>query len=127
MIYFCWNCGWRIAERHKVANPADIGKYLLYEHKPFCSQYCINCYKHKPKARTAPVDWDWPFWKITRKEPKKLRIKMAKLLATWLIHKPNDINLTLWQTVCNFSGVRLTPSQYMMPGLKGKFFPDFVP
>lgn len=58
MIYNCWNCGWAINKRYGNSdiNPKDIGKYLLYNHKPFCSDYCIDCFKSlKTKPDICPI------------------------------------------------------------------------
>ena len=62
MIFLCQNCGWRINQRKDTRNnPEKIGKYLLYEHKPFCSNLCINMTKAKPYTLTQPIepsDWE---------------------------------------------------------------------
>ena len=73
MIYNCWSCGWRINQRKNVKDIHDIGKYLLYNHKPFCSDYCIKEFKYKNNQTVdcAPIsDWNeiGPLnWKILRK------------------------------------------------------------
>lgn len=62
MIFLCQNCGHRINQRtgdRSIWNPdepsykieideSEIGKYLLYNHKPFCSEECIEYAKSKP-------------------------------------------------------------------------------
>jgi len=62
MILLCQNCGWRINERRDCKNnPEQIGKYLLYNHKPFCSELCIENTKAKPYDITRPIipsDWN---------------------------------------------------------------------
>ena len=59
MIYRCYGCGWRINERRNVTDIKKIGSHLLYDHKPFCSDGCIQQYKcQKNKPTTAPItDW----------------------------------------------------------------------
>jgi len=67
MILLCQTCGWRINERYNIykiennENNEDIGKYLLYNHKPFCSIECINKAKQYPKIlnrEVIPSDWE---------------------------------------------------------------------
>jgi len=58
MIYNCWNCGWSINKRYgnNEIDPKDVGKYLLYDHKTFCSDYCIDSFKSlKTKPDVCPV------------------------------------------------------------------------
>jgi hypothetical protein len=86
MIYRCWGCGWRINERQSnMDQPENIGKHILYEHKPFCSDFCIRTYQNfKIKPITAPIsNWDEietgqpgdinynPNWKTLRKINRK--------------------------------------------------------
>jgi hypothetical protein len=74
MILLCQNCGWRINQRHNnLETPENIGKYLLYKNKPFCSEYCIEHAKQKPYILTIPIqptDWNeqgYETWKTLRK------------------------------------------------------------
>ena len=65
MIYLCQNCGWRINERKYVKDEKDIGKHLLYNHKPFCSERCINEAKKNPRIlerQVIPSDWNEQGW-----------------------------------------------------------------
>lgn len=62
MIYLCQTCGYRINQRtcdgstwnpkeplaRNNINDADVGKHLLYNHKPFCSKECIEEAKNNP-------------------------------------------------------------------------------
>lgn len=75
MIYTCWACGRRINERttnskmiiyHWDIKPEDIGKYILYEHHPFCNSDCVEKYKNKP-IRSLPADWYVDIWKAKRR------------------------------------------------------------
>jgi hypothetical protein len=84
MIHLCWNCGRRINERFNCRGPVDIdpqevGKFLLFDHKTFCSQYCIGWWKERycgakrrPLPKVAPI-YDWNengiegYWKQERK------------------------------------------------------------
>jgi hypothetical protein len=52
MIYRCWNCGLRINERYKKPSiaPQNIGKHLLYDHVPFCTEECIDEYRSRKQA-----------------------------------------------------------------------------
>jgi len=84
MIYLCQTCGWRINERcytkydiddetqfRDDINDEDIGKYLLYNHKPFCSVECINKAKEYPKIlnrEVVPSDWNESGW-INKNRP----------------------------------------------------------
>jgi len=64
MIYTCWCCGNRINERtgnsqgvtfKKLAdNDPIIGKFLLYNHLPFCSQHCIDRWKNSSTVIDRP-------------------------------------------------------------------------
>lgn len=75
MIYLCQNCGWRINTRlcikQRISNePKEIGSHLLYCHKPFCSDWCIEEAKKHPyilERTVKPSDWNEPEWKINRK------------------------------------------------------------
>lgn len=74
MIYRCWLCGWRINQRVRCqANPALIGTHKLFEHRPFCNDFCIEQYKiRKTKPVVAPCsDWDELKWKAERRERKR--------------------------------------------------------
>ena len=62
MIYLCQTCGYRINQRtqdrswwqpdeplQKTGIPdEDVGKHLIYNHMPFCSEDCIEMAKTKP-------------------------------------------------------------------------------
>ena len=89
MILLCQNCGWRINERSCDKKPEDIGKYLIYSNKPFCSEYCIEKAKLKPYVLTRtvyPSDWNEQGlnnWKIQRKiirKPRPMR-KIQKIYS----------------------------------------------
>ncbi len=80
MIYRCWHCGWRIRQRKEgEADNPRIGKHELWNHHPFCSDYCIELYKKQVKKTgdilpEAPCsDWEendvygYGYWKIERK------------------------------------------------------------
>lgn len=73
MIYLCQTCCMRINERchmkehindiseFKNISQENIGKYLLYNHKPFCSTECINQAKEYPQIlnrEIIPYDWN---------------------------------------------------------------------
>lgn len=92
MIYTCSNCLWRINERTinskmkiykiKADNDPSIGKYITYEHKAFCSAYCVEewkCKKTKPKYVTGCADWYEEEWKIERKINRPKRLKRKKI------------------------------------------------
>ena len=92
MIYTCSNCFWRINERtnnkwgtpYKIKEPDDpsIGKYITYEHKAFCSGYCVNewkCKKTKPKYVLKSSDWFEDEWKMERKINRPKRLKQKKI------------------------------------------------
>lgn len=86
MIYNCWSCGWRINDRTGCdkngdafpktwVSPENVGKYLLHDHKAFCSRECICVFKdasvYKQAIRKPPSDY-WENgvcgnWKIQRK------------------------------------------------------------
>lgn len=65
MIYNCFACNRRINERKdyyngildsadgydNMNNRESIGKHLLYNHKAFCSDYCIEIYKKHPRMQ----------------------------------------------------------------------------
>jgi hypothetical protein len=81
MIYTCSFCGWRINQRYGRPNikPEDIGKYILYDHKAFCSTSCVEQFsflKTKPKYNIKQSDWHEDEWKKERKlnRPKRLKI-----------------------------------------------------
>lgn len=87
MIYTCWHCGWRINERTSNSEgvafrirPDDdpnIGKYLLHKHMPFCSDYCITCFKElKGPMPQRPKQSDIYLneWMAERKNKKKLQL-----------------------------------------------------
>jgi hypothetical protein len=72
MILLCQACGWRINQRNtNIEQPLDeIGKHLIYNNKPFCSERCIEKAKTIPHILSIikkPTDWDEPAWKIERK------------------------------------------------------------
>ncbi len=63
MIYLCQTCGYRINQRtcdgstwrpdsplrrNTQIKAEDVGKHLLYNHKPFCSVECIDVAKKIP-------------------------------------------------------------------------------
>jgi hypothetical protein len=86
MIFNCHGCGWRINQRYnnKDIDSKDVGKHLIYEHIPFCSEYCIDLYKRNPILKTCQrqsPDWNENgvngYWKIERKtnRPKKTKLK----------------------------------------------------
>ena len=61
-------CSWRINQGNRV--PIEfVLTYKLYDHKPFCSDYCIEWYKlKKPKKPCPEADESyWPDWKKERK------------------------------------------------------------
>ena len=73
MIYLCQTCCMRINERchmkehindiseFKNISQENIGKYLLYNHKLFCSTECINQAKEYPQIlnrEIIPYDWN---------------------------------------------------------------------
>ena len=71
MIFLCQTCGMRINERcyqddddelqFTDISDKDIGKHLLYNHKPFCSVRCINKAKDNPNIlnrEVIPYDWN---------------------------------------------------------------------
>lgn len=82
MIYVCWGCGHRIRQRTTSSDfeifhldqfilPEEIGQHLLYDHRPFCNDYCINVYQLQ---KTKPIfisdidgTWDDDWWKKERK------------------------------------------------------------
>ena len=76
MIYRCWNCGWRINQRY-TSYTDKIGTHLLYDHVPFCSEYCIDLYKLlKTKPKESPKsDWYEDEWKLKRKINRKKEVK----------------------------------------------------
>ena len=77
MIYLCQSCGWRINERYNSDMPPEnVGKHLIYQHKAFCSEDCIETAKSNPGILTrtvVPSDWNEQLngahsnWKIERK------------------------------------------------------------
>jgi hypothetical protein len=86
MIYLCAACGWRINER--IKNPDVIGKHLLYQHRAFCSEHCIQMDKQNPKLiKDEPIPSDqnergwrtkegeYTNWKIERKLKRAPRTK----------------------------------------------------
>jgi hypothetical protein len=82
MIYLCQNCGWRIKERYnKEIKPENVGKYLIYSNKPFCSERCIEYAKKRPYILirdVKPSDWDEigdKNWKVMRKINRKRPIR----------------------------------------------------
>ena len=62
MIFLCQTCGYRINQRtcdgstwrpdetlgRTGVRDEDVGKHLLYNHKPFCSNECIEEAKNNP-------------------------------------------------------------------------------
>lgn len=94
MIYLCQNCGHRINQRtadgstwkpdeplEKICiEPCNVGKYLLYNHKPFCSSECIEITKKNPNIINRDVipanilERGPNSWKILRKINKKQTI-----------------------------------------------------
>lgn len=62
MIFLCQTCGYRINQRtadgstwrpdeplkRTGVRDKDVGKHLLYNHKPFCSKECIGVAKKNP-------------------------------------------------------------------------------
>lgn len=91
MIYLCQNCGWRINERYNINIAQEIiGKHLLYNHKAFCSEDCIEKAKENPHILNRyiiPTDWNeqgWTVngvysnWKIERKLNRISRSKNRK-------------------------------------------------
>ena len=88
MILLCQTCGWRINKRYTNSEQSldDIGKFLMYNNKPFCSESCIEKAKKIPHILTIikkPTDWDEPAWKIERKinriRPMRKLSKIYKL------------------------------------------------
>jgi len=70
MIYLCQCCGSRINQRTRDGSiwrsadeplgrtsvePSQVGKYLLYNHKPFCSDLCIEYAKKHPYIMNVDV------------------------------------------------------------------------
>jgi hypothetical protein len=94
MIYLCQNCGWSINSRYcdSTIKPEEVGKHLLYNHLPFCSETCIESAKNRPfvlKRQVHPSDWDdqnWTEngritnWRIERKLKRMPRPKNRKAL-----------------------------------------------
>ena len=92
MIYLCQNCGWRINQRYDndIAE-GIVGKHLLYNHKAFCSEYCIEKAKGNPhilNRNVIPSDWNeqgrglngiYGNWKTDRKINRQPRPKNRKL------------------------------------------------
>ena len=104
MIYLCQACGHRINQRtsyrsswrpdeplEKTGIPdEEIGVHLIYKHKAFCSEYCIELAKSKPcilEREVIPYDFfergdhnpDRPngieTWKTERKIRRPKRVK----------------------------------------------------
>ena len=62
MIFLCQTCGYRINQRtcdgpswrpdeplgRTGVRDEDVGKHLLYNHKPYCSKECIEVAKKNP-------------------------------------------------------------------------------
>ena len=79
MILLCTGCGWRINQRYlRDINPEDVGKYMIYKHKPFCSEGCIELAKRYPNILDRvliPSDWEENGvireWKKDRKVNRK--------------------------------------------------------
>jgi len=89
MIYLCQTCGWSINSRYRNKNlkPEEIGKHLLYNNKPFCSNDCIEIAKTKPYIllrQVQPADWDDENYKLNgmitnwRIQRKLNRVKRKK-------------------------------------------------
>lgn len=73
MIYLCQCCGTRINQRtadrsiyapnesHKTdVSPENVGKHLLYKHRAFCQQSCIEEAKKHPhilNREVTPSNW----------------------------------------------------------------------
>jgi len=50
--------------------PEDVGKHMLFEHYPFCDEWCIDAYKKKGR-KAEPADRYLEWWKKERKARKK--------------------------------------------------------
>ena len=80
MIYTCSFCHWRINQRYTKPElkPEEIGKYILHNHRAFCSKSCAEQFsflKTKPKYIEKSADWDEDKWKRERKINRTKRIK----------------------------------------------------
>lgn len=65
MLYLCQNCGWRINQRLGNNDEKNIGKYFLYNHQTFCSEWCIEQAKGNPtklNRDVKPSDWNEQGW-----------------------------------------------------------------
>jgi len=66
----------------KKDDDPSIGKYISYDHKAFCSEYCVERWKEKkckPKYLTGSADWYLELWKVERKINRPKRLKRKKI------------------------------------------------
>ena len=105
MIYACYNCGWNINARtlkDKYGNvttdftKTNVGEHMLYDHKAFCSEYCIEVFKMYPKPRQPIQDFwengEWGDWKKERKigRVRKPKFKLHSIKSELFKPKPTS-------------------------------------
>lgn len=87
MIYTCAGCGHLINRRtylddagvpHTDYEMKDVGKFVLFDHLPFCNQTCIEFYIADGRKKYPP---DSPQkWKAERKLNRNRKKKKNKLI-----------------------------------------------